>query len=92
MSKTFLIGFILFFVPATLIVTTLNIMQSFKRKKLKKKIDNLEYEKNVIDSAPITPELAKIESFLKNDKIEAISIKDMVLDCIMRFASSIFLR
>ena len=43
-------------------------MQSFKRKKLKKKIDNLEYEKNVIDSAPITPELAKIESFLKNDK------------------------
>ena len=72
MSKTFLIGFILFFVPATLIVTTLNIMQSFKRKKLKKKIDNLEYEKNVIDSAPITPELAKIESFLKNDKIEAM--------------------
>ena len=72
MNKTFLIGFILFFVPATLIVTTLNIMQSFKRKKLKKKIDNLEYEKNVIDSAPITPELAKIESFLKNDKIEAM--------------------
>lgn len=72
MNKTFLIGFLLFFIPATLIVTTLNIMQSFKRKKLKKRIDKLEYEKNVIDSAPITPELAKIESFLKNDKIEAM--------------------
>lgn len=70
MSKTILIGFILFFVPATLIVVTLNIMQNFRKRKLKKKIDNLEYEKNVIDSVPITPELAKIETFLKNDKLE----------------------
>lgn len=45
-------------------------MQNFRKRKLKKKIDNLEYEKNVIDSVPITPELAKIETFLKNDKLE----------------------
>lgn len=70
MSEAILLGVILFLVPATLVTVTLIILQSIRSKKLKKKIDELEYEKNVIDSAPITPELAKIEAFLKNDKIE----------------------
>lgn len=70
MSEAILLGVILFLVPATLVTVTLIILQSIRSKKLKKKIDELEYEKNVIDSTPITPELAKIEAFLKNDKIE----------------------
>lgn len=70
MSEAILLGLILFLVPAVLITITLAIIQNIRIKKLKKKIDDLEYEKNVIDSAPITPELAKIESFLKNDKLE----------------------
>lgn len=70
MSNTILIGFLLFAVPAILITITLNVIQNITSKKLKKRIDELEYQKNVIDSTPITPELAKIESFLKNDKLE----------------------
>ena len=70
MSEAILLGVILFLVPATLVTVTLIILQIIRSKKLKKKIDELEYEKNVIDSTPITPELAKIEAFLKNDKIE----------------------
>ena len=70
MSKTLLLGLILFLVPAVLVTITLAIIQNIRTKKLKKKIDELEYEKNVVDSTPITPELAKIEAFLKNDKLE----------------------
>lgn len=70
MNNAFLLGFVLFLIPTVLITLTLNIIQNIKSKKLKKKINELEYEKNVIDSTPITPELAKIESFLKNDKLE----------------------
>lgn len=53
-----------------LIIVVLNIMQSLNNKKLKTKLENLEIEKNKIDSTPITPELLKIESYLKNDKLE----------------------
>ena len=70
MSDAILLGVILFLAPAILVTVTLTILQNLRTKKLKKKIDNLEYEKNVINSTPITPELAKIEAFLKNDKLE----------------------
>lgn len=53
-----------------LIIVVLNTMQSLNNKKLKTKLENLEIEKNKIDSTPITPELLKIESYLKNDKLE----------------------
>ena len=51
---------------------TLYCMQTNKSKKLKKKIDALEVEKNKIDSAPIMPELAKMESYLNNEKLEVL--------------------
>ncbi|MGM9849380.1 MAG: septation ring formation regulator EzrA [Bacilli bacterium] len=54
------------------IIVVLNIMQSFKNKKIKKELEQLEIEKNEIDSSPITPELSKIESYLKNDKLEVM--------------------
>ena len=54
------------------IIALLNIMQNFKNKKIKRELEQLEIEKNQIDSTPITPELSKIESYLKNDKLEVI--------------------
>lgn len=61
-----------FILAAILIVVILNIIQSSKNKRIKKQLEKLEVEKNVIDSTPIMPELAKIESFLKNEKLEAM--------------------
>ena len=54
------------------IIIVLNVMQNFKNKKIKKELESLEIQKNQIDSTPITPELSKIESYLKNDKLELI--------------------
>ena len=54
------------------IIVVLNVMQNFKNKKIKRELEQLEIEKNQIDSTPITPELSKIESYLKNDKLEVI--------------------
>ena len=55
-----------------LIIITLNVMRSVNNKKFKKRLEQLEIEKNKIDSAPITPELSKIESYMKNDKLEVM--------------------
>ena len=66
----FLVGVYVF--TAILIIVVLNVMQSFNNKKLKKELEQLEIEKNKIDSTPITPELSKIEAYLKNDKLEVM--------------------
>ena len=62
----------MYVLAAVSIVVVLNIMQSFKNKKIKKSLEKLEIQKNEIDSTPITPELSKIESYLKNDKLEVM--------------------
>lgn len=62
----------IYVVAALLIIIVLNVMQSFHNKKIKEKLEDLEIEKNKIDSTPITPELSKIESYLKNDKLEVM--------------------
>ena len=62
----------IYVIAAILIIIVLNVMQSFNNKKLKKELELLEIEKNKIDSTPITPELSKIESYLKNDKLEVM--------------------
>lgn len=53
-----------------LIIGVLVIIQNSKNKKIKKTLEKLEIEKNIIDSLPINPELSKIETFLKNEKLE----------------------
>ena len=50
-----------------LIVGVLYLIQSKRDKDIKKQLENLEIEKNKIDSAPIVPELSKIESYLNNE-------------------------
>ena len=54
------------------IIIVLNSIHSRRTKELKKIIDNLEIEKNKIDSTPIHPELSKVESLVNNDKMEII--------------------
>ena len=53
-----------------LIIIVLNVMKSIKNKRIRKELEKIEIEKNKIDSTPITPELSKLESYLKNDKLE----------------------
>ena len=55
-----------------LIVGVLYLIQSKRDKDIKKQLEKLEIEKNKIDSAPIVPELSKIESYLNNEKLEAM--------------------
>ena len=55
-----------------LIVTVLILLQKKKTSKIKKQLSNLEIEKNKIDSSPIIPELTKVESLVKNEKLETM--------------------
>ena len=63
----FVTGFIL---SLTIVVIVLYNIQNHKNKKYKKLLDQLEVEKNIIDSMPIVPELSKVENFIKNEKLE----------------------
>ncbi len=59
-------------VALLLIVGVICFLRNDKRKRIKKKLENLEIEKNKLDSSPIVPELAKVESFLNNPKLEVM--------------------
>ncbi len=54
------------------IVGILFAIQKRKNHEIKKQLEHLEIEKNKIDSTPIIPELSKVESYLKNEKLEAM--------------------
>ena len=69
-SSVILMMTTLLFSSIVIITITLNLIQSRKNRQIKKIIDNLEIEKNKINSTPIAPELSKVESFLKNEKLE----------------------
>lgn len=71
-STLLLIVIVLAIVAIVTIIIVLNTIHSKRTKELKKIIDNLEIEKNKIDSAPINPELSKVESLVTNEKMEII--------------------
>ena len=50
-----------FFIAILCVVVTLNLIQRKKDHQIKTIIDNLEVEKNKINSTPIAPELSKVE-------------------------------
>ena len=54
------------------IALILNWLQSKKNKKFKNQLEKLEIEKNILDSSPIIPELSKVESITKNEKLESM--------------------
>lgn len=72
MDTTILLIGTCFVIAAVVICIALVILQMKKNKGIKLQLDRLEIEKNKIDSTPIIPELSKVESFLKNDKLEAM--------------------
>ena len=72
MDNLTLIMLTLFLICAGLIIGILNFVQSKKNKKFKKTLEQLEIEKNKLATSPIVPELAKVESFLNNDKLKAV--------------------
>lgn len=53
-----------------IIIVVLNILKKKKNKSYKKQIDELDKEKNIIESTPVLSELAKVETIIKNDKME----------------------
>lgn len=72
MDNIVLVMITIFIIGIILIIVVLNLIQSFKTKRIKKELENLEIEKNKLDSSPIIPELAKVESFLNNEKLEVM--------------------
>jgi len=61
----------IYVVAIILVIVILNLLQTQKRKKYKTILDDLEVQKNVIDSTPVLSEISKIKSILKNDKLDA---------------------
>ena len=73
MNSTILMTMILFTIIAIILI--IGVLYAIQRKnysKVKKRLSNLEIEKNKIDSMPIIPELTKIESLNKNGKLETM--------------------
>jgi septation ring formation regulator len=62
----------LLFLGIIVIITVLNLMQISKKKQYKKIINNLEVQKNILDSTPIILELDKIGEYLKSEKLEVM--------------------
>ena len=54
------------------IITIITIIRGRKKREMKKALSALEIEKNKLASSPIIPELAKVESFLNNEKLEVM--------------------
>lgn len=71
MGKLKLILIIVTF-TAIALFTVILIIRHGRKKKMKKALEELEIEKNKLASSPIIPELAKVESFLNNEKLEVL--------------------
>lgn len=72
MDTTILILATFFIIAVIVISLVLFFMQNAKNKKIKSQLEKLEVEKNKINSTPIVPELSKVESYLKNEKLETM--------------------
>lgn len=72
MNQIILLMVTIFVVSIGAIIWVLYFIQNKKNKNLKQILENLEIEKNVIDSSPIVPELSKVEVLAKNDKLELL--------------------
>ncbi len=59
-------------IAIVLIISTLFFIQHRRTKKIKKQLERLEIEKNRLDTSPVIPELSKIESINKTEKLESM--------------------
>ena len=55
-----------------IVLIMIHIMKNTKKTRYKKMIDDLDYQKNQLDTSPVGPELAKVESYINNDKLEVM--------------------
>lgn len=58
------------FVLFVVFLVILHLLKSKKRKFYKKTLDDLEVQKNLVGSIPISLELSKVEPIIKNDELE----------------------
>ncbi len=54
------------------IIVVLHLMRKSKNNKFKKIINDLDYQKNQLDTSPVGPELAKVENYVNNEKLEVM--------------------
>ena len=55
-----------------IVIVVLAVLRNRKKKKYKKLIEDLDYQKNRLDTSPVGPELAKIENYTKNEKLDVL--------------------
>ena len=55
-----------------IVLIILGVLKSRKKKKYKKLIEDLDYQKNRLDTSPVGPELAKVGSYVGNEKLEIL--------------------
>ncbi len=72
MDEITLIGITIIVITIITVISALYAIPSAKNKGYKKQIEKLDIEKNKIVSTPIVPELSKIETYRKNEKIETM--------------------
>lgn len=72
MDEITLIGITIIVITIISVISVLYAIRSAKNKGYKKQIEKLNIEKNKIVSTPIVPELSKIETYRKNEKIETM--------------------
>lgn len=72
MDEITLIGITIIVITIISVISVLYAIRSAKNKGYKKQIEKLDIEKNKIVSTPIVPELSKIETYRKNEKIETM--------------------
>lgn len=70
MDLVTMLVFTYFIVTVVIITVVLMLINRKKRKKVKKEIEKLDREKNLIVSTPVLSELSKIESLIKSEKLE----------------------
>ena len=70
MNGVYLLIATFFFIAVILVTVVLVLLSKHKYKKLRQEVETLDKEKNLIASTPVLSELAKVESIVKNDKME----------------------
>ena len=70
MDKLLLFAICYILVAIIIIFVTLKLMKSKKVKELNRYLEDLDRQKNEIETAPVISELAKLETIVKNDKME----------------------
>ncbi len=60
----------LYIITVFIIILILSILQQIRKKRLEKKINEFEKEKNLLINAPILNELSKVEALVKNNPLE----------------------